>query len=65
MQQGVYEQKQCHNHYKICKTSLKCIKHNKSFDKPCAFHAHENICKGLDKFKCSGCGLCFVDKKGS
>ena len=22
-----------------------------------------NICAGLDKFKCSGCGLCFVDKK--
>ena len=24
---------------------------------------HMNICTGLDKFKCSGCGLCFVDKK--
>ena len=65
MQQTVYNKKECHNHYKICKSSLKCTKCNKSFDKLCTFHAHENICTGLDKFKCSGCGLCFVDKKGS
>ena len=50
---------ECHNHYKICKSSLKCIK----CDKLCTFHAHENICAGLAKFKWSGCGLCFVDKK--
>ena len=54
---------ECQNHYKICKSSLKCIKCNKSFDKLHTFHAHENICTGLDKFKCSVCGLCFVDKK--
>ena len=55
--------KECHNHYQMCKTSLKCIKCDKLFDTLCTFHGHVNICDGLDKFKCSGCGLCFVDKK--
>ena len=43
-------------------SSLKCLKCNKSFDKLCTFQAHENICTGLDKFKCSVCGSCFTDK---
>ena len=47
----------------MCKTSLKCTKCDKSFDKLCTFHGHVNICAGLDKPKFSGCGLCFVDKK--
>ena len=52
-----------HDHYQIRKSSLKCTDCDKSFDKLCTFHAHENICAGLGKFKCSGCGLCLVDKK--
>ena len=55
--------KECHDHYQICKCSLKCRKCDKSFDKLHTFHAHGNICSGLGKFKCSCCGLCFVDKK--
>ena len=47
----------------MSKLSLKCIKCNKSFDRLRTFHAHKNICTGLDKFKCSGCGLCFIDNK--
>ena len=56
-------ERECQNHYKICRSSLICLKCNKSFDKLCTFQAHGNICAGLDKFKCSVCGLCFSDKK--
>ena len=51
------------DHYQICKTSLKCTKCGQMFDKLHTYHGHVNICDDLDKFKCSGCGLCFVDKK--
>ena len=55
--------KQCCDHYKICKTSLKCKKCNQIFDKLHIYHAHVSICDGLDKYKCSGWGMCFTDRK--
>ena len=50
---------------KFVNSSLKCTKCDQMFDKLHTYHGHVNICDGLDKFKCSGCGLCFVDKKKS
>ena len=54
--------KQCSEHFKICKNSLKCQKCAKVFDKLNIYHAHITICDGLDKYKCSGCGMCFSEK---
>ena len=51
------------DHYKICKSSLKCTKCDQIFNKLHTYHVHVNICDGLDKYKCSGCGLCFIDRK--
>ena len=51
------------DHYQICKISLKCTKCDQLFDKLHTYHGYVNIRDGLDKFKCSNCGLCFVDKK--
>ena len=55
--------KQHRDHYKICKTSLKCKKCDQIFDKLHICHAYVSICDGLDKYKCSGCGMCFTDRK--
>ena len=27
------------------------------------YHAHVTICHGLHQYKCSGCGMCFSEKK--
>ena len=55
--------KQCHDHYKTCKTSLTCKKCHQKFDKLHTYDAHVSMCDGLDRYKCSGCGLSFIDHK--
>ena len=55
--------KQCSEHFKICRRSLKCQKCNQVFNKLTIYHAHVSICNGLHEYKCSGCGMCFSDKK--
>ena len=61
--QTFHTMREYHDHYQICKSSLKCTKCDQIFDKLCTYHGHVNICDGLDKFKCSGCGLCFLIKR--
>ena len=41
--------KECSDHFKICRTSLKCKKCNIVFPKLNVYHAHANICNGLDQ----------------
>ena len=55
--------KQHCNHYKICKNSLKCKKCDKIFNTLHTYHAHFGICDGVDRYKFSGCGTCFTDRK--
>ena len=55
--------KQHCEHFKICRSSLKCQKCDTVFDKLTIYHAHVTICNGLHKYKCSGCGKCFSEKK--
>ena len=54
---------QCSEHFIICRSSLKCQKCDTVFDKLSIYHAHVTICDGLHKYKCSGCGMCFHEKK--
>ena len=42
---------------------MTCIKCDKIFDTLHTYHAHVSICDGVDRYKCSGCGTCFTDKK--
>ena len=33
------------------------------FDQLHTYDAYVSMCDGLDRYKCSGCGLCFIDWK--
>ena len=55
--------KECSDHSKICRTSLKCKKCKWVFHKLSTHNGHVSICDGLNKYKCSGCGMCFTEKK--
>ena len=52
-----------HYHYKICKNSLTSKKCDKIFDTLHTYDAHVGICNEVDRYKCSGCGTCFMDSK--
>ena len=55
--------KECSDHFKICKTSLKCKKYNQIFNKLSTYNGYVSICNDLNKYKCSGCGMCFTEKR--
>ena len=51
------------DHFKICKTSVKCKNCNQVFNKLSTCNGHVSICDGLNKYKCSSCGMCFTEKR--
>ena len=50
-------------HFQICKQSLKCEKCEQCSDQVRKYHAHVEVCNGLDKYKCYICQVEFTNCK--